>query len=368
MNRLKNLFAVPELRKRVLFTLILLVIYRLGVHVSVPGVNAENLQAALRRGGGGLFDVVDLFSGGAFKKFSVFALGIAPYITASIVLQLMGAVVPYLDNLQKKEGEAGRQKINEWTRYLTVGLAFIQGFGIASLAQSQNQPGLEVVVSTLSPTGFRLLAAFSLAVGSIFVMWLGEQITERGVGNGISLLIFAGIVAGLPQGITTLSVMMSQSLRNAPNVPPPGIFLLLLAAMTAMLLAVVLVESAYRRIPIHYARRADSAGMSSQRSSYMPLKLNTAGVMPVIFASSVICSPIHMTKTEPTAREKAASRRNPVGDRLEVTTSRPGWFWLWASDAMPNPCAKANATVRYRVHWLIFSRPASPSFFWRLSR
>ncbi|HEX9009110.1 MAG TPA: preprotein translocase subunit SecY [Holophagaceae bacterium] len=291
MNRLKNLFAVPELRKRVLFTLILLVIYRLGVHVSVPGVNAENLQAALRRGGGGLFDVVDLFSGGAFKKFSVFALGIAPYITASIVLQLMGAVVPYLDNLQKKEGEAGRQKINEWTRYLTVGLAFIQGFGIASLAQSQNQPGLEVVVSTLSPTGFRLLAAFSLAVGSIFVMWLGEQITERGVGNGISLLIFAGIVAGLPQGITTLSVMMSQSLRNAPNVPPPGIFLLLIAAMTAVLFAVVLVESAYRRIPIHYARRADSAGMSSQRSSYMPLKLNTAGVMPVIFASSVIFFP-----------------------------------------------------------------------------
>jgi preprotein translocase subunit SecY len=291
MNRLKNLFAVPELRKRVLFTLILLVIYRLGVHVSVPGVNAENLQAALRRGGGGLFDVVDLFSGGAFKKFSVFALGIAPYITASIVLQLMGAVVPYLDNLQKKEGEAGRQKINEWTRYLTVGLAFIQGFGIASLAQSQNQPGLEVVVSTLSPTGFRLLAAFSLAVGSIFVMWLGEQITERGVGNGISLLIFAGIVAGLPQGVTTLSVMMSQSLRNAPNVPPPGIFLLLIAAMTAVLFAVVLVESAYRRIPIHYARRADSAGMSSQRSSYMPLKLNTAGVMPVIFASSVIFFP-----------------------------------------------------------------------------
>ncbi|GLH70825.1 protein translocase subunit SecY [Geothrix rubra] len=291
MNRLKNLFAVPELRKRVLFTLILLVIYRLGVHVSVPGVNAENLQAALRRGGGSLFDVVDLFSGGAFKKFSVFALGIAPYITASIVLQLMGAVVPYLDNLQKKEGEAGREKINQWTRYLTVGLAFIQGFGIASLAQSQNQPGLEVVVSSLSPTGFRLLAAFTLSVGALFVMWLGEQITERGVGNGISLLIFAGIVAGLPQGLTTLSVMMSQSLRNAPNVPPPGIFLLLITAMTAVLFAVVLVESAYRRIPIHYARRADSAGMSSQRSSYMPLKVNTAGVMPVIFASSVIFFP-----------------------------------------------------------------------------
>lgn len=185
----------------------------------------------------------------------------------------------------------GRQKINQWTRYLTVFLAFIQGMGIASLAQSQNSPGLEVVTSALSPTAFRILAAFTLSVGTMFVMWIGEQITERGIGNGISLLIFAGIVAGLPQGVTTLSVMIGQSLRNMPNVPPPGIFILLIAAMTVVLLAVVLVENAYRRIPIHYARRADSAGMSSQRSSYMPLKVNTAGVMPVIFASSVIFFP-----------------------------------------------------------------------------
>lgn len=292
MNRLRNLLANPELRKRLLFTLILLAIYRLGVHISVPGVNAENLQAALRRGGGGqLFDVVDLFSGGAFKKFSVFALGITPYITASIVFQLMGAVVPYLDNLQKKEGEAGREKINQWTRYLTVLLAFVQGMGLSSLAMSQNAPGLEVVTSALSPTAFRVLAAFTLSVGALFVMWIGEQITARGVGNGASLLIFAGIVAGLPQALTTLTVMITQSLRNAPNVPPPGIFILLIAAMTVVLLAVVLVENAYRRIPIHYARRADSAGMSSQRSSYMPLKVNTAGVMPVIFASSVIFFP-----------------------------------------------------------------------------
>ena len=291
MDRIKNLFSNPELRKRFFFTLVLLAVYRLGVHVSVPGVNAENLAAALRRGGGGLFDVIDLFSGGAFKKFSIFALGIAPYITASIVFQLMGAVVPQLDNLQKKEGEAGREKINQWTRYLTVLLAFIQGMGIASLALSQNAPGLEVVTSSISPTSFRFLAAFTLSVGTLFVMWIGEQITARGLGNGISLLIFAGIVAGLPQGITTLSVMISGSLRNAPNMAPPGIFILLLAAMTAVLLAVVLVENAYRRIPIHYARRVDSAGMSSQRSSYMPLKVNTAGVMPVIFASSVIFFP-----------------------------------------------------------------------------
>src|SRR5512133_2035970 len=211
MNRLRNLFAIPELRKRLLFTLILLAIYRLGVHVSVPGVNAENLAAALRRGGGGLFDVIDLFSGGAFKKFSVFALGITPYITASIVLQLMGAVVPALEQLQKKEGEAGRQKINEWTRYLTFFLAFVQGFGVASLAQSM---GPDVV--TIPGIGFKILCGFTLSVGSVFVMWIGEQITERGIGNGISLLIFAGIVAGLPQALTTLTVMITQSLQNAP--------------------------------------------------------------------------------------------------------------------------------------------------------
>jgi preprotein translocase subunit SecY len=307
MNRLKSLFTIPELRKRLIFTLVLLIIYRLGVHVSVPGVNAEALTESLRRGGGGLFDVVDLFSGGALKKFSIFALGITPYITSSIVFQLLSAVIPQLEQLQKKEGEAGRNKINQWTRYLTVGLALVQGFGIASLAQSQ---GIGVVANP--GNGFRFLAAFTLATGTIFIMWIGEQITERGIGNGTSLLIFAGIVAGLPQGVLTIGKLIGQSLKNAPNVPPTGIFLLLIAAMIVVLLAVVLVENAYRRIPIHYARRADSAGMSSQRSSYMPLKLNTAGVMPVIFASSVIFFPAtiaQFTKWEWLA--KAAAWLNP---------------------------------------------------------
>lgn len=309
MNRIAQLWTNPELRKRLLFTLAMLVIYRLGVHVSVPGVNAENLVLALKQGGGQLFDVVDLFSGGAFKKFSVFALGITPYITASIVLQLMGAVVPQLEQLQKKEGEAGRQKINQWTRYLTVVLAFVQGIGIASLALSQNRPGLEVVAH---PENFRVMAAFTLSVGSVFVMWIGEQVTDHGLGNGTSLLIFAGIVAGLPNGLFTLGKLMSKALTGAPDVPPPGIFILLIAAMLAVVLVVVLVENAYRRIPIHYARRADSAGMSSQRSSYMPLKLNTAGVMPVIFASSVIFFPAtiaQFTKWEWLA--KFASWLNP---------------------------------------------------------
>ena len=285
MEKIRQLFSNPELRKRFFFTLLLLVVYRFGVNVSVPGVNVENLAKNLGKAGD-LLNVVDLFSGGAFKKFSVFALGITPYITASIVLQLMGAVVPTLENLQKKEGEAGRNKINQWTRYLTVGLAFVQGFGIASLAQSL---GTDVVVAP--GIGFKLLTAFTLSVGSLFVMWLGEQITDRGLGNGISLLIFAGIVSGLPKGLSTIGTMLKASLANQGNSAPPGVFLLLLAAMSAVLLAVVMVENAYRRIPIHYARRVDSSSMASQRSSYLPLKVNTAGVMPVIFASSVIFFP-----------------------------------------------------------------------------
>ncbi|MCE1228709.1 MAG: preprotein translocase subunit SecY [Firmicutes bacterium] len=285
MERLRQLFSNPELRKRLLFTLVMLLIYRLGVHVSVPGVNAETLAKHLDKMGG-LIGVVDLFSGGAFKKFSVFALGITPYITASIVLQLMGAVVPTLENLQKKEGEAGRQKINQWTRYLTVVLAFVQGFGIGSLAQGM---GPDVVANP--GLGFKMLCAFTLATGTIFVMWLGEQITERGVGNGISLLIFAGIVAGLPKALRTLGSMFRDSILQKGNVAPPGVFFLLIAVMIVVLISVVMVESASRRIPLHYARRVDSSRMASQRSSYLPLKVNTAGVMPVIFASSVIFFP-----------------------------------------------------------------------------
>lgn len=289
MEKLRQIFTNPELRKRLLFTLVMLGLFRLGVHVSVPGVNAEALAANLGKAGD-LLGVVDMLSGGAFKKFSVFALGITPYITASIVIQLMGAVIPAIEQLQKKEGEAGRQKLNQWTRYLTLVLAFVQGLGIASLAQGM---GLDVMAHP--GLGFRLMCGFTLAVGSVFIMWIGEQITERGVGNGASLLIFAGIISGLPQALRTLGGMFRDSLfpeQAASAVSaPPGVFLLLLAAMAAVLIAVVLVENAFRRIPIHYARRVDSSRMASQRSSYLPLKVNTAGVMPVIFASSVIFFP-----------------------------------------------------------------------------
>ncbi|MCL1893170.1 MAG: preprotein translocase subunit SecY [Holophagaceae bacterium] len=287
MEYIRQIFTNPELRKRLIFTLVMLAIFRLGVHVSVPGVNVDALQAALHGKAGDLTGIIDLFSGGGFKKFSIFALGITPYITASIVLQLMGAVIPQLEQLQKKEGEAGRRKINQWTRYLTVGLSFIQGLGIATLAQSF---GEEVVPN--ADISFKLMCAFTLATGTVFIMWIGEQITERGIGNGISLMIFAGIVSGLPRGVQTIADKFVESIRGTgQNQTPPGFYFLLIAVMIAVLLAVVMMENSYRRIPIHYARRVDSSRMASQRSSYLPLKVNTGGVMPVIFASSVIYFP-----------------------------------------------------------------------------
>jgi preprotein translocase subunit SecY len=286
MEQIRQIFTNPELRKRLFFTLVMLAIFRLGVHVSVPGVNVEILQSALNSKAGDFAGMIDLFSGGGFKKFSIFALGITPYITASIVLQLMGAVVPQLEQLQKKEGEAGRKKINQWTRYLTVALAFVQGIGIATMAQA-----IQVGVVENPGMGFKLMCAFTLTTGTIFIMWIGEQITERGVGNGISLMIFAGIVSGLPRGVQTIYTLFVDSIRGI-NPTPPGAYFLLIAIMIAVLLAVVTMENAYRRIPIHYARRVDSSRMASQRSSYLPLKVNTGGVMPVIFASSIIYFPV----------------------------------------------------------------------------
>jgi preprotein translocase subunit SecY len=286
METIRQIFSNPELRKRLFFTLVMLAIFRLGVHVSVPGVNVEELQSAINNSAGReLAGMIDLFSGGGFKKFSIFALGITPYITSSIVLQLMGAVVPRLEQLQKKEGEAGRQKINQWTRYLTVFLAFVQGIGIASLAQ-----GLGAGVVDNPGMSFKLMCSFTLTTGTIFIMWIGEQITERGVGNGISLMIFSGIVAGLPRAAYSIAANFIESLRGT-NQTPPGVYFLLIAVMIAVLLAVVMMENSFRRIPIHYARRVDSSRMASQRSSYLPLKVNTGGVMPVIFASSVIYFP-----------------------------------------------------------------------------
>ena len=273
----RNMFNVPDLRRRIFFTLGLLAVYRLGAHVTAPGVNRLRLEEVWRDVAGTLLGVLDLFSGGNFRTISVFALGVTPYITASIILQLMTVVSPQLKKLQE-EGEMGRQKINQWTRYLTVVLAGIQTSFVAHWLQVNGvgAPGW----------GFRLSTVLTLTTGTIFVMWLGEQITERGVGNGISLLIFAGIVIGLPNGVT----QVFERLRGGDTMATIGVFAMLVA-MVLIIAFIVYVESARRKIPVSYAKRHVGRQVVGGQQTTMPLKINMGGVIPVIFASSVLSMP-----------------------------------------------------------------------------
>src|SRR5215510_6387162 len=273
----RNMFNVPDLRRRILFTLGLLAVYRLGAHIGAPGINKARLDEVWRDVAGTLLGVLDLFSGGNFRTISVFALGVTPYITASIILQLMTVVSPQLKKLQE-EGEIGRQKINQWTRYLTVVLAGVQTSFVAHWLQV-NQVG--------APTwGFLLTTVLTLTTGTIFVMWLGEQITDRGVGNGISLLIFAGIVVGLPRGIAQVSDRISTG--GVAQTLGVAFMVIVLVALIAL---IVYVESARRNIAISYAsRRVGNQTFRGQETS-LPLKINMGGVIPVIFASSVLAMP-----------------------------------------------------------------------------
>src|SRR5213083_2976715 len=273
----RNMFNVPDLRRRILFTLGILAIYRLGAHVSAPGINTERLKQVWGNVSGTLLGVLDLFSGGNFRVISVFALGVTPYITSSIILQLMTVVSPQLKKLQE-EGEMGRQKINQWTRYLTVGLAGLQTSFVAHWLQ---------VNGVGAPTwGFLLTTVLTLTTGTIFVMWLGEQITERGVGNGISLLIFAGIVIGLPRGL----MQISERVSSGDPLQLVGVFFLAVV-LVALIALIVYVESARRNIAISYAsRRVGNQTFRGQETS-LPLKINMGGVIPVIFASSVLSMP-----------------------------------------------------------------------------
>ena len=273
----RNMFNVPDLRRRIFFTLGLLAVYRFGAHVGAPGINKARLDEVWREVAGTLLGVLDLFSGGNFRTISVFALGVTPYITASIILQLMTVVSPQLKKLQE-EGEMGRQKINQWTRYLTVGLAAIQTSFVAHWLQVNGvgAPGW----------GFRLSTVLTLTTGTMFVMWLGEQITERGVGNGISLLIFAGIVIGLPSGVQ----QVAERLRGGDTMQIIGV-IGMLAAMVAIIGFIVFVEAARRKIPVSYAKRHVGRQLVSGQQTTMPLKINMGGVIPVIFASSVLSMP-----------------------------------------------------------------------------
>lgn len=269
-----------DLKRRLVFLLLALVVYRLGTHIPVPGINPEALSDLFRQHSGGILGLFNMFSGGALERFSVFALGIMPYISASIIMQLMSVVVPSLEAL-KKEGEAGRRKITQYTRYFTVVLALAQAIGISVALESQQ--GL--ILAGTSAMLFRFTTVVTLVTGTMFIMWLGEQITERGLGNGISILIFAGIVAGLPSAVGGLLDLVRTS---AMSVPAALFIVALSIAVTAL---VVFVERAQRRITVNYAKRQVGNKLYGGQSSHLPLKLNMAGVIPPIFASSIILLP-----------------------------------------------------------------------------
>jgi preprotein translocase subunit SecY len=283
LQSLRNIWDIPDLRKRVLFTLGLLAVYRLGNHIPTPGINAAALVDFFRQNQANWFGLVDMFSGGNLAKVTIFALGIMPYISSSIILQLLTVVWPYLEKLSK-EGELGRRKITQYTRYGTVALSIVQSLGIAvylermTLSQSfhiVDHPGW----------AFKLMTVLTLTTGTAFIMWLGEQITDRGIGNGMSLLIFAGIVVGFPRGmISTLDMIRRGDLNLLATA-------LLLAMMVLVVAVIVFVERGQRRIPVQYAKRVVGRRMYGGQSTHLPLRVNTSGVIPVIFASSIIAFP-----------------------------------------------------------------------------
>ena len=279
-NPLKNLFAVTDLRNRILFTLALLGVYRVGAHVTIPGVNRQAIQIMADQASNTMFGLYNMFTGGNLLRATIFALGVMPYISSSIILQLLTVVWPYLERISK-EGELGRRKITQYTRYLTLALAIVQSLGIAFwLEQNTEIAGIPLVADP--GWGFRFVCVLTLTTGTMFIMWLGEQITERGIGNGMSLLIFAGIVESLPIGaLTMVSQMQTGQIR-------PLFALLLIAFMVAVIAAIVFVERAHRRITVQYAKRVVGRRQYGGSSTHIPLKVNTGGVIPVIFASSIL--------------------------------------------------------------------------------
>ncbi|PIT99738.1 MAG: preprotein translocase subunit SecY [Bdellovibrionales bacterium CG10_big_fil_rev_8_21_14_0_10_45_34] len=287
MSAVQGLVGNAELRKRILLTIALILVYRIGVHVPTPGVDGA-VMTAFMNSKGGLFNLFNTFTGGALERFSVFALGIMPYISASIIFQLLTAVVPYLEAL-KKEGAQGQKKINQYTRYATVALSVIQGFGISSWLKSENFNGVPLVQSVfVGPIPFEVMTIITLTAGTCFIMWLGEQISEKGIGDGASLIIFAGIAAGVPSGFTmSISLITSNQMSVIT-----GLGLLLFMILT--IAAIVYLETGQRRIPIQHSQRG--VGRMSGQSSHLPLKLNLSGVIPPIFASSLLLFPATITQ------------------------------------------------------------------------
>jgi preprotein translocase subunit SecY len=299
MDSLKNIFAIPELRNRCLFTLGLLAVYSAGRHMPTPGINPAALAEMARSTQNQLFGLYDMFTGQALSRMTVFALGIMPYISASIILQLLTVVWPYLEKLSK-EGELGRRKITQYTRYGTIFLSVVQAAGIAVYLERQTQivGGLPLVYSP--GIGFRLMTVLTLTTGTCFVMWLGEQITERGIGNGMSLIIFAGIVVGLPRAVfQTLDQLRTGQIGLIA-------MLILLVVMVLVVAAIIFVERGHRRVTVQYAKRVVGRRMYGGSSTHIPLKVNTGGVIPVIFASSILAFPATI----------ASMMRTSWGDRI----------------------------------------------------
>jgi preprotein translocase subunit SecY len=282
IGSLKNIFSIPDLKKRVLFTFLMLAVFRVGGHIPTPGVDSIALESFFRSQAGTILGFIDMFSGGNLSRLTIFALGIMPYISASIILQLLTVVWPYLEKLSK-EGEVGRKKITQYTRYGTVVLSIVQSLGIAFWIEALPTGTAPVVVNP--GWGFRLMTVLTLTTGTAFIMWLGEQISERGIGNGISLIIFAGIVVGLPGAIANTINDIQTGALNLIAV------LFLIVVMVAVVAAIVYVERAQRRIPVQYARRVVGRRVYGGMATHLPLKVNTGGVIPVIFASSILAIP-----------------------------------------------------------------------------
>ena len=283
LSSIRNIFSIPDLRKRVFFTLALLAVYRIGGQIPNPGISGAALAEFWQQQQGTIFGFVDLFSGGYLSRMTIFALGVMPYISASIILQLLQVVWPYLERLSK-EGELGRKKITQYTRYGTIGICLIQSFGISLFLQGIRSPGGAPIVPNPG-IGFQLLTMLTLTTGTVFIMWLGEQISERGIGNGISLIIFAGIVVDLPRGAQGIL----DKLRTGDMDPLRAIFLVVL--MVAVFAFIVFVERGQRRIPVSYAKRVVGRKIYGGQSTHLPLRVNTGGVIPIIFAASVITIP-----------------------------------------------------------------------------
>jgi preprotein translocase subunit SecY len=279
----QNIFKIPELRKRVLYSLGMLAVYRVGCHIPTPGIDAQALSHFFKQAQGTLLGLFDMFSGGALEKLTVFALGIMPYISSSIIFQLLTVVVPSIEKLSK-EGEAGRKKIIQYTRYGTIVLSVVQALGISIGLETMRGPAGEMVVPNPG-WGFRIMTVITLTAGTAFIMWLGEQMSEKGVGNGISLIIFAGIVARIPTAIGNSFKLMNQNQISL------FVLLFVLVLMFVVMAAIVFVERGYRRVPIHYAKRVVGLQTFGAQTSHLPLKVNMAGVIPPIFASSIIMFP-----------------------------------------------------------------------------